>query len=83
MPPTTSAHRTGPPGADEAACGRLVAELDRLAQRVEATAALVGRLRRRLDELERENRALLLERDKVSARLTALIEKVDLLSTDS
>ena len=74
---------TGPPAPDEAGAGTLVADLGRLAQRVEAATALVERLRRRVRELEEENRALLRERQEVSVRLGALMEKVDLLPDDS
>jgi len=83
MHPVKEVPAAGPPGAEEAAAGKLVGDLERLANRVEATAALVAQLRRRLHELEKENALLLQERQDVSARLTALIEKVDLLSGDS
>jgi regulator of replication initiation timing len=69
--------------AEEAGAGNLVEMLESLTRRVEAAAALVERLRRRVAVLEEENRALALERQEVSARLTALIEKVDLLPDDS
>jgi hypothetical protein len=81
--PVKAAPAVGPSGKEEAAAGKLVADLDRLANRVEATAALVAQLRRRVHELEKANALLLQERQDVSARLTALIEKVDLLSGDS
>jgi regulator of replication initiation timing len=83
MHPVKEVPAVGPAGAEEAAAGKLVGDLERLASRVEATAALVAQLRRRLHELEKENVLLLRERQDVSARLTALIEKVDLLSGDS
>ena len=69
--------------AEEAGAGNLVEMLEGLTRRVEAAAALVERLRRRVAVLEEENRGLTLERQEVSARLSALIEKVDLLPDDS
>jgi hypothetical protein len=83
MHPTKDEQSTDSSRADAGVGGGLVGDLERLAQRVEATAALVNRLRRRLQDLEEENRALLLERQEASIRLSALIEKVDLLPTDS
>lgn len=83
MQPVKEVPVVGSPGTEEASAGKLVGDLDRLASRVEATAALVAQLRRRLQELEGENAALLQERQDVSARLSALIEKVDMLSGDS
>jgi predicted nuclease with TOPRIM domain len=75
--------RGKPQVADSTGAEKLVGELERLTRRVEAAAALIERLRRRLTELEEENRALLRERQEVSTRLSALIEKVDLLPDDS
>jgi regulator of replication initiation timing len=69
--------------AEEAGAGNLVEMLESLTRRVEAAAALVERLRRRVAALEEDNRALTLERQEVSTRLSALIEKVDLLPDDS
>jgi predicted nuclease with TOPRIM domain len=83
MHPVKEVPAVGSSGTEEAAAGKLVGDLERLADRVEATAALVAQLRRRLHELEKEKALLLQERQDVSARLTALIEKVDLLSGDS
>jgi regulator of replication initiation timing len=69
--------------AEEAGAGNLVEMLESLTRRVEAAAALVERLRRRIAALEEENRALTVERQEVSTRLAALVDKVDLLPDDS
>jgi predicted nuclease with TOPRIM domain len=82
MDSVTEARRE-PQVADTTGGEKLVTELERLTRRVEAAATLIERLRHRLTELEEENRTLLRERQEVSTRLTALIEKVDLLPDDS